>query len=386
MNRCLLAAALLVSSSAWASQTIVLDWDPPSAEAASLIGYVVRGKQVPPNDPTTATTLATVDVTSTATLTLADGPWYLWVRACWAPAATNCEDGTWTAAVGPVGNAATAYVDCGDDGTCDPDTYEMVLKGQYATITVTPDSGLSTQVGGTCGGSLGGTVFTTSALYQDCTVDAYFCASLPCFADVISPTISSAAINAAGDTLTVGFSEAVTLNGAIPTLASDFLPVTLSSPSSGSATSHTWSTSRTIDANEVLHLAYAQPGDGIEDAAGNDLLSVEGRAVTNGSTATVLTEVTLSPADKSYFGRSVAAVTFEADTDAAAECVYTMAVGMAWDDQAAMTTSDDLEHTATIAVVSGGVYRYCAQCRDASTLLALPPQCVRWAVEPAPRW
>jgi hypothetical protein len=369
---------------AWADQTFVLDWDPP--EAADLVGYVIRGRQLPPNDPTSATTIATVDVDTTKTITVADGFWYLYVRACWTPAATNCADGTWSTAIGPVGNAATAYVTCGAGGTCDPSTYEMVAKGAAATIGVTPGSGLTADIGGTCGGTLSAGVYTTTALSNDCTVIVNFCASPPCDGDTVSPTVSSAAINAAGTTLTVGFSEAVVLNGALPALTSDRTAVTLSSPSSGSATSHTWSISRAIANGEVLYLDYAQPGDGIEDAAGNDLLSFSGRAVTNGSTAAVLTTAALIPDDKDYFPRSTGTVIFEANTDAAAECVYSTAIGMAWDDQAAMTTSDDLEHTATIPVVSGGVYRYCAQCRDVNTLIALPPQCVRWAVDPAPRW
>jgi hypothetical protein len=203
---------------------------------------------------------------------------------------------------------------------------------------------------------------------------------------VVSPLVSSAEINATGDTLTAGFNETVVLNDAIPALSSNHLPVTLSNPSTGSSDSHTWDTSRTVSGNETITLSYTQPGDGIEDDAGNDLLTFTNFVVTNNSEAIILTEAVITPEDKDYFRRSTAAVTFEVNTDAAAECRYTTAPNLAWDDQAAMTTSDDLEHTIVIPVVKGGVYRYCAQCQDLGTLETLNQECVRWAVEPAPRW
>lgn len=378
----LLFVAFCWAGLAQATQTIVLDWDAPSAEAAPLIGYAIRGRQTLTG---TATTLATVDVDTAATLTLADGPWFLYVRGCWAPAATNCVDPTWTDPVGPVGNGATATVTCGANGTCNPNTFATVLKGQTTQITATPSGGYTAEVGGTCGGALAGTTYTTAALTQaNCTVVAQF--TVGGGADIVSPTVSSASVNAAGTTLTVGFSEAVSLNGALLTLSTARGAFTLSNPSTGSASSHTWTISPAVLGTDVLYLGYEQPGDGIQDPAGNDLLSFSGRAVTNSSTVANITSLSLTPADLAYYPRDTTSVLFTAVTDAAAECVLTADQGAAWGAQSAMDTSDDLTHTLSVTVQSNRIYRRCVTCRSAATQAVFPTQCRNFAVEPAPRF
>jgi len=59
-------------------------------------------------------------------------------------------------------------------GTISPDTAQTISSGLTTTFTVTPDNGYSASVGGTCGGNLVGTTYTTSAIIADCTVDASF--------------------------------------------------------------------------------------------------------------------------------------------------------------------------------------------------------------------
>jgi hypothetical protein len=254
-----------------------------------------------------------------------------------------------------------------------------VVSGTSTQITVTPDGGNVVDVGGTCGGTLEGTTYTTDPLTQDCTVLAAF--SVDGGSDLIPPTLDSADINAAGTTLTAIFSEPVVLNGAIPTVTSDVAPVTLASPSGGSSDTQTWAASRTIAVGESIFLSYVQPGDGIEDLAGNDLASVSNVAVANGSTYAGLTSFVLSPPNGTFLRKTTTQVDISAVADAASECVYSTRAGLAWEDQSAMTTSDDLTHTASVDVVPGGIYRYCVTCRDASSLKAIPTHCTKFAIE-----
>ena len=62
-------------------------------------------------------------------------------------------------------------------GTISPATPQVVNDGATAQFTLTADTGFHIDnVGGTCGGSLAGNVFTTAAVTADCTVIANFAA------------------------------------------------------------------------------------------------------------------------------------------------------------------------------------------------------------------
>ncbi len=65
----------------------------------------------------------------------------------------------------------------GQDGNIDPSTPQMVSPGQAISFTVTPDPGFRPSVGGTCGGSLAGTTYTTAPITADCTVLVTFAAT-----------------------------------------------------------------------------------------------------------------------------------------------------------------------------------------------------------------
>jgi hypothetical protein len=62
----------------------------------------------------------------------------------------------------------------GTHGSIAPDTPQAVASGQTAAFTVTPDTGYAGAVGGTCGGSLEGTTYTTAPVTADCSVEATF--------------------------------------------------------------------------------------------------------------------------------------------------------------------------------------------------------------------
>ena len=107
--------------------------------------------------------------------------------------------------------------------------------------------------------------------------------------DTTAPTLSSATIPAAGTSITFAFSEpvyfgaggnsgfAVTMSGGAATLIY----------SSGEGTSSlVYTTSRVVNSGETGTCAYTQPTNGVEDGAGNDLVTFSGTSVTNNSTAT----------------------------------------------------------------------------------------------------
>ncbi len=61
-----------------------------------------------------------------------------------------------------------------DNGTIDPAIPQVVDEGNTAVFIVSPDEGFTATVGGTCGGNLVGTLFTTAPVDQNCTVEAQF--------------------------------------------------------------------------------------------------------------------------------------------------------------------------------------------------------------------
>ena len=62
------------------------------------------------------------------------------------------------------------------NGSISPATAQVVAVNTRASFTVTPLAGYSAVVGGTCGGSLAGSTYTTADVAGDCTVQASFSA------------------------------------------------------------------------------------------------------------------------------------------------------------------------------------------------------------------
>jgi len=66
----------------------------------------------------------------------------------------------------------------GPNGSIAPDTPQTVDDGSTISFTLTPNSGYQIDVvGGTCGGTLDGAVYTTDPVTADCTVQASFAVS-----------------------------------------------------------------------------------------------------------------------------------------------------------------------------------------------------------------
>ena len=68
----------------------------------------------------------------------------------------------------------TVTPSAGAHGTISPATGQTVSSGQVQLFTVTPSTNYITYVGGTCGGSLNGTTYTTYPIIANCTVAASF--------------------------------------------------------------------------------------------------------------------------------------------------------------------------------------------------------------------
>jgi hypothetical protein len=68
----------------------------------------------------------------------------------------------------------TVVSGAGAGGTISPDSPQMVTPGDTVGFIVTPTAGYTAVVGGTCGGTLAGSTFTTSPITADCNVAATF--------------------------------------------------------------------------------------------------------------------------------------------------------------------------------------------------------------------
>lgn len=106
--------------------------------------------------------------------------------------------------------------------------------------------------------------------------------------DVTAPTLSSAAINAAGSTLTLTYNESLDA-GSVPalgdfTLAGDAISALTGTPGvSGSAV--TLTITPPVGSDEVgITISYTPGVNPIQDAAGNDAAALVAQAVTNNST------------------------------------------------------------------------------------------------------
>lgn len=74
------------------------------------------------------------------------------------------------------GTTYTVTPSAGANGSISPSTPQTVASGGTIGFTVTPNGGYTASVGGTCGGALVGTTYTTNAITANCTVTASFAA------------------------------------------------------------------------------------------------------------------------------------------------------------------------------------------------------------------
>jgi len=112
--------------------------------------------------------------------------------------------------------------------------------------------------------------------------------------DVIAPTLSSATIPLAGTTIVLNFSETVNVGaggngGFTVSLSGGAATLTYSSGSGSSQLIYT--ISRTVAANETGTISYTQPGNGIEDTAGNDLASFSNTVISRSGIVSLIRSI-----------------------------------------------------------------------------------------------
>jgi len=107
--------------------------------------------------------------------------------------------------------------------------------------------------------------------------------------DTTPPAFSSASVATDGTTLTVVFGEATVVgsggSGGM-TISVDGGGAQTATYSSGSGTTSLVYTVPTVYSGETVTVSYTNPGDGLEDAAGNDVATISAESVTNSSTQT----------------------------------------------------------------------------------------------------
>jgi hypothetical protein len=103
----------------------------------------------------------------------------------------------------------TVTPSAGANGSITPSAPQTVNSGSTQAFTVTPDSGFTASVGGSCGGSLVGSTFTTSPVTANCTVDASF-APLPTYTVTLTSTANGTVSPATSQTVTQGNSATFT--------------------------------------------------------------------------------------------------------------------------------------------------------------------------------
>ncbi len=140
----------------------------------------------------------------------------------------------------------TVTPSAGAGGTITPSTAQTVNHGSTTSFVVTPNSGYTASVGGTCGGSLSGTTYTTNPVTGNCTVSATFTAN----------PVNGACGTSNGQ----AFASAPTANLCslgTPTVVSGSGPWTWSCAGSGGGT-----TADCTAANILLNLIVAKSGTG----------------------------------------------------------------------------------------------------------------------------
>lgn len=191
--------------------------------------------------------------------------------------------------------------------------------------------------------------------------------------DVTAPAFGSATIATDGDSISIVFDEAVEFGAGSNTgftLATNGAAVTLSYTSGTGTDTLVYATSRTISDTETLTLAYVQPGNGVQDAAGNDLASFSAQAVTNSSTVNgAPTDISLSSSSVlTTAGLNAVVGTLSAtDPDAGDTHTFTLVAGTGDTDNASFNISGANLRCGDPSGLTPGAYSVRVQATDSAT-------------------
>ncbi len=182
--------------------------------------------------------------------------------------------------------------------------------------------------------------------------------------DTTAPTLNNATIESNGTSWTFSFSEPVACSptsdccDAYTAAMTTVGAVTLSYASGTGTSSVVCTGNKTVYSGDTVAnggIDYTQPGNGIEDAAGNDLVTFIDKAVTNNSTQVAVTTppvlYNLSPSGNIVYEMST--VELSLLTNVAATCRY-HATSTTWADMTQMSTTGGVtEHLQSVSAAVG---------------------------------
>jgi len=263
--------------------------------------------------------------------------------------------------VGGEGSSYTVTPSAGANGSISPNTPQTVSSGATTQFTVTPNAGYTTSVGGTCGGNLVGTTYTTSAITADCTVAATF----PCKKLATPSGLSFVGLVAnppSNATLSFDWSDVTThadgsaLTGDLANYRTYFGTVSGGPYNTASSASSQISVGPT-NANVTYYARVAA------ESSVNSICNSDQTAEISLFADTVPPVLSgLNPSGN--YPKTAANVALGVTTNEAATCRHGSA-GSAWSSKTAFSTTGATSHSATLAVWAGLVKRICYQCRDA---------------------
>lgn len=323
----------------------------------------------------------------------------------------------------------TVTPSAGSNGSISPSTPQSIGANNTTQFTVTPASGYSGFMAGTCGGSptLGSSEFTytTNAITGDCSVSASFdmgsCA-------VMQPALT--ATNTTIDTQTGAFGYTFSVK---PTGTHDLVvgqtngnwsdydsfatgvlfgpsgTVTVRNGGSYTATNtvnytsgNTYKVRMAVDVSTHTYDVWVAVNGGAEtqiasgyafrtsQASVTQLNNVAyvGAAGTNVTAIVCLMDLTggaapiaSNPLPTGMYTQGTTSVTLQVTTNENATCAHAQGFNVAYDAMTAYTTTGGTAHSTSKSVIPGGVYLECSKCINASQLIS-DEVCTVWYVSP----
>lgn len=192
--------------------------------------------------------------------------------------------------------------------------------------------------------------------------------------DTTAPTVSSRTIATNGNSITIGFSEAVQFGaggntGLTLTPTNGGATITLTYSSGTGTSSLVYATSRTASNTETFTLGYTQPGAGVRDSAGNLLASFSGQAVTNNSTVNgAPTDISISSTSVLVTGgaNTVVGALGATDPDAGDTFTFTLVAGTGSTNNASFNISGSSLRANNPSLLGVGTYSVRVRATDSA--------------------
>ena len=278
------------------------------------------------------------------------------------------------------GSTRTVTPSAGANGSISPNTAQTVSSGNIAIFTVTPSAGYVAIVGGTCGGNLVGTTYTTSAITADCTVAATFpCKKLATpsglsFVGLVANPPSNATMSFDWSDVTT-HADGSALTGDLANYRTYWGAVSGGPYNTASSDSSQISVGPT-QAN-ITYYARVSAESSINSICNGD------QTAEISLFADTVPPVLSGLNPSGNYPKTAANVALGVTTNEAATCRHGSA-GSAWASKTPFSTTGATSHSATLAVWAGLVKRICYQCRDA-LLNESAESCTTFSVSAKPK-